>query len=180
MRKLKFRKETIAAAILFALTITLATASAQQVDNTNMFSNSLVVDYDIEYFKVMEVENKLFFKFLITEEKENTAYILESSTNGETFKSCQIKEGYKSPNNIPLLYCFAEQLNGNDITIYRIKRVSFDGEFAYSGDLILDKDNIEKKWNVSNDNNYEEQIVFQNEKKETQQNNVVIPIASAY
>ena len=178
MRKLRFRKETIAAVILFAITITLA--SAQQVDNTNMFSNNQVADYNIEYFKVMEVDNELFFKFLITEDTENTAYVLESSTNGETFKPLQIKEGYKSPNNVPLLHCFSEQVNEEEAIIYRIKRVSFNGASTYSCGLMLDTDNPNKKWKSCEDNNYEEQIVFQNEGKPSPSNTTVTPIASAY
>tara|TARA_B100000809_G_scaffold260154_1_gene306549 strand:+ start:3703 stop:4239 length:537 start_codon:yes stop_codon:yes gene_type:complete len=178
MRKLRFRKETIAASILFALTITLA--SAQQVDNTNVFINSNVVDYNIEYFKVMEVDNELFFKFLITEDTENTAYVLESSTNGETFKPLQIKEGYKSPNNVPLLHCFSEQVNEEEAIIYRVKRVSFNGAFTYSCGLMLDTDNPNRKWNSCEDNNYEEQITFQDEGKSPSSKTVITPIASAY
>jgi hypothetical protein len=176
MKKLRFRKETIAAAILFALTITLATASAQQVDNTNIFSKNQIVDYNIEYFKMIEVDSKLFFKLLITEDKENTAYVLEASIDGQPFTSCQIKEGYKSPSNIPLLYCFSEKQNKNIATVYRIKRVSFDGLIAYSGALTQDENSTSRKWNSSNNN----PIIFQNEETSTPSNTLVTPIASAY
>ena len=174
MKKLTLKNKTIAAATLFALTLTLATASAQKIDNTNMFSSNQVIDYNIEYFKVMEVDKKLYFKFLITEEKENTAYVLESSTNGQAFTFCQIKEGYKSPNNTPLLYCFSEKLNKNNATVYRVKRVSFDGTIGYSCGLMLDQGNTARVWNSCIHDSYDKDMTLKNKENE------ITPTASAY
>lgn len=147
--------KTIAAVILFALTLVFAFASsAQQVEVNSMFSNNQIVDHNIAYFKVMKIDKNLFFKLLITEDKENTTYIIEASIDGENFTSCQIKEGFKSPENTPLLYCFSEKRNQTTATVYRIKRVSFDGIIAYSGILILDENTTDRKWISSINEDY--------------------------
>ena len=53
-----------------------------------------------------------------------TNYTLESSSNGTDFFAVQLKEGYKSPSGVPLLYCYSVNLNDLDDKTYRIRRDS--------------------------------------------------------
>jgi len=180
MKKLRFIKKIIAAAFFHTLTIASATISAQQVSNSNTLSNNHIIDYNIEYFKVIEIGSNLYFKFLIKENKENTAYVLESSINENPFTACQIREGFKSPKNVPLLYCFSEKQNKNIATIYRIKRISFDGTIAYSEALTLDKNSPPGKWNLSRNNSFDKQNTFQNTGRIAPPNTTTPTISSAY
>jgi hypothetical protein len=128
--------------ILITSTLSANTGQSIKTKSTTNLNNS--ISSAIEYFKVMEINKKLYFKFLIVENKDNVAYVLESSENGTDYSSIQIKEGFKSPNKTPLLYCYSEKLIDN--TSYRIKRVSFDGLINYSGSITINKDHQSKKW----------------------------------
>jgi hypothetical protein len=129
--------------VLFSLIIlTIKSIDAQTINE----ENSLSSDYFIEYFKAIELNKKLYFKFLIQENNDNIAYVLELSENGNEFKSIQIKEGFKSPNETPLLYCFSEKITDNENSTYRIKRISNDGVIDYSCPIIINKIKRNKRW----------------------------------
>ncbi len=128
--------------IIITSTLSANTGHAIKTKSATTLNNS--TSCTIEYFKVMEINGKLYFKYLILENKDNVAYVLESSNNGTEYNFIQLKEGVKSPNKTPLLYCFSEKLINN--TSYRIKRISFDGIINYSGSITINKDNQSKKW----------------------------------
>jgi len=140
-------KRLRATVILFFLILFFPKTKAESINPADTFSNNLSIDYVIEYFKVINVDNNLYFKFLITEHQENAAYILESSKNGLDFDAVQIKEGSKSPNGMPLLYCYTENLRDNDNIAYRIKRVSISG-IGISNSCTLKMNDLQnsKKW----------------------------------
>ena len=127
---------------LFTSTLTANNEQSINTKSTTSVNNS--VDCTVEYFKVMELNKKLYFKFLVVENKDNIAYVLESSENGNEYNAIQIKEGFKSPNQVPLLYCYSEKLINN--TSYRIKRVSSDGVINYSGSITINTDHQSNKW----------------------------------
>ncbi len=85
--------------------------------------------YNVKSFTVKEINNTAYFKFLIVENDDNAVYVLESSINGVDFIPVNLKEGFKSPNNTPLLYCFSinkeSNVKGN---YYRVKRKSLTEE----------------------------------------------------
>ena len=88
----------------------------------------------------------MYFNFLIVENNDNIGYVLESSVNDSKFKSIQIKEGFKSPDGKPLLYCYSEKLTINENTSYRIKRISSDGNINYSCPITITKNSKSKIW----------------------------------
>jgi len=91
----------------------------------NFSDSEELSSYDVKSFTVQEVNNKAYFKFLIVEGDDNTSYTLETSMNGIDFSPINIKEGFKSPNNTPLLYCFTvNKENNTNGSYYRIKRTS--------------------------------------------------------
>ena len=118
--------------IVFVLLIGLLLGSlkmnAQSLSKRTVFNEQITSDYIINDFKVKEINNKLYFKFLVLENQYNTTYTLESSTNGKDFYAVQLKEGFKSPNGTPLLYCYTVDLNQLNDKSYRIRRDSDDGK----------------------------------------------------
>lgn len=128
MKKRYFTKVIANLVLLFLITLAVTTINAQSINK----ENSTSPDYFIEYFKVTELNNVLYFNFLIIENNNNIGYVLESSVNESEFQSIQIKQGVKSPNRVPLLYCYSEKLMNNENTTYRIKRISADGNINYS------------------------------------------------
>ncbi|MGB0882666.1 MAG: hypothetical protein ACPGSO_06900 [Vicingaceae bacterium] len=121
MKKLGFEIKTTLATLILIITMS-SMVNAQQVSQQMDFSSTIC--FDIEYFKVMKVDNQLYFKFLVIEEEDNSTYVLESSTNGKDFTPCQLKDGFKSPNKTALLYCFSEPVKKTN-TQYRINRIQF-------------------------------------------------------
>ncbi|MFB0925327.1 MAG: T9SS type A sorting domain-containing protein [Vicingaceae bacterium] len=136
------RLSALIISIIITSTLSANTGQSIKTKSTTNLNNS--ISCTIEYFKVMEINGKLYFKYLILENKDNVAYVLESSENGNEYNFIQIKEGVKSPNKNPLLYCFSEKLIEN--TSYRVKRISFDGLINYSGSITINKDHQSKKW----------------------------------
>jgi penicillin-binding protein-related factor A (putative recombinase) len=108
------------------LFITLA-FNAQSINEKITFQDDEIASHVIKYFKAKKINNKLYFKFLVLENKLQTAYTLESSTNGTDFYNVQKKEGFKSPSGTPLLYCYSIDLTNLSTNKYRIKRTSEDG-----------------------------------------------------
>ena len=114
-------------AILTGLLLTTVTVSAQSIEEKNNFGPEITSDFIVKSFKVKEVNNKLYFKFLILENNIDADYTLESSSNGTDFYAVQLKEGFKSPNGVPLLYCYSVDLNQLNDNTYRIRRDSSNG-----------------------------------------------------
>ncbi len=148
MKKMRFEPQTLITTIIFILTISMTTlVSGQQINQKTTFSNTEDIDYNIEYFKVMQVENTLYFKYLINENENEVTYVLEHSINGENFTEIDKKNGFKSPNQIPLLYCFNDAKKDQNTISYRIKRITSDGETSYTCNLNIEDGNSDRKWN---------------------------------
>ena len=146
------------------ITLTITTINAQSINKKNSPSK----DYFIEYFKAIELNKELYFKFLIQENNNNIAYVLELSVNGNEFKSIKIKEGFKSPNRTPLLYCFSEKITDNENSTYRIKRISNDGDIDYSCPIIINNNKRSKSWISCN--NKENLFPLKSDNKYTHEN----------
>ena len=114
--------------ILMGLLLTSLTINAQNVVEKATFNVAATDDCTIKEFSAKVVNNKIYFRFLVIENIANTNYTLETSTNGEDFNPVLEKEGFKSPNNTPLLYCFSIDLHDFSDNIYRIRRVTPDGD----------------------------------------------------
>ena len=123
--------------ILMGLMLATLTINAQSIVKKTTFSSEITDDYIIKYFKVKEISNKLYFKFLVLENRENTNYTLESSSNGAEFYAVQLKQGFKSPSGAPLLYCYTVDLNQLNNKSYRIRRDSPEG-IEYSPTIEID------------------------------------------
>ncbi|MBL4594712.1 MAG: hypothetical protein JKX68_12990 [Flavobacteriales bacterium] len=123
--------------ILMGLMLTTVTINAQSINGKVAFNDDEVNDYVVKYFKVKKVNNKLYFKFLVLENRSNANYTLESSANGTDFSAVKLKQGFKSPNGVPLLYCYSVDLNNLNDTTYRIRRDSPDG-INYSSIIEMD------------------------------------------
>ena len=96
-----------------------------------MFNSETINDCTIKEFTAKIVDNKIYFRFLIIDILENTNYTLESSSNGTDFYTIKLKEGFKSPNGIPLLYCYSIDLHSFSDNSYRI-RIDSDNREEYS------------------------------------------------
>ncbi len=125
--------------VLIGLMFVTVSVNAQAVNGKVVFNGDETNDYVMKSFKVKEVNNKLYFKFLVLENRLNTTYTLESSSNGDDFYAVQLKDGFKSPNGTPLLYCYAVDLNKLNDKVYRIRRDSPDG-VNYSS--LIERDNV--------------------------------------
>jgi len=101
--------------------------NAQAINEKMTFEDDNIADHVIKYFKAKKINNKLYFKFLVLENRFHTTYALESSENGTDFYNVQKKEGFKSPIGTPLLYCYSIDLTRLSKNKYRIKRTSEDG-----------------------------------------------------
>jgi hypothetical protein len=127
---------------LFVLLFVSSNIKAQLVNEKMDFNSVTTNDYVVKEFTVKEVNDKLYFRFLVVESETNISYTLESSSNGKDFYPVNLKEGFKSPNNVPLLYCYSTNADKLYKQIYRIKRESIDGD-SYSSLLkINDIENL--------------------------------------
>ena len=113
--------------ILIGLMLATVSINAQSITSKVAFNDNETVDHLIKYFNVKEVNNTLYFNYLVVENRVHTAYTLESSSNGTDFYTVQLKEGFKSPSGVPLLYCYSVDLNVLNDRTYRIRRDSPDG-----------------------------------------------------
>ncbi len=148
--------------MIIAVSRTQAQSVSTEIDSRKFSSPNCV----IQYFKAIGVNEKRYFKFLIIEHEENVAYVLESSKNGLDFNATQIKEGFTSPNSVPLLYCYQENLKDNENIAYRIKRVSLlDGTMSNSCSLILNNKHDSKKWVSCLDQSFNEEYVLVEEEE---------------
>jgi hypothetical protein len=123
---------------LFIMMFISVSINAQSLIQKEIFNAKYEKDYEIKKFEVKEVNNKLYFKYIVLENQSNTLYTLESSINGVDFYAVQLKEGSKSPKDIPLLHCYSVNLDDLNDNEYRIRRDSPDG-VEYS--TILDVSN---------------------------------------
>jgi hypothetical protein len=96
--------------------------NAQSIIEKVDFNANYSKNYDIKEFSCTQVESVAYFKFIISENRDDTKYILESSENGIVFFLEKEKEGFKSPNGTPLMYCFSVDTKNNlDTRFFRIK-----------------------------------------------------------
>lgn len=114
--------------------------NAQSIIEKVDFSDNYSKNYDIKEFSCTQVESKAYFKFIISENRDDIKYVLESSGNGIAFVAENEKDGFKSPNGIALMYCFSVNTNNSlDTRFFRIKIM--DGEnYDYSPTIKLIED----------------------------------------
>ena len=123
-------KQAIIASII-AILLLFATNKLRAQTVINKVTFETTPEYVVKQFSANHIQNKFYFKFLILENREGADYVLESSSNGVDFNEVATKEGVKSPNNQPLLYCYIV----NDIAIsdriFRV-RITSNKEVTYS------------------------------------------------
>jgi len=107
--------------ILFFLLILSISTNAQSMSKKTTFTSEITSDYIVKEFSAKEINNAIYFKFLVLENREDVNYTLESSSNGVDFYPVKLKEGFKSPNNYPLLYCYSIDLTILSDKTFRIK-----------------------------------------------------------
>jgi hypothetical protein len=136
------RKRILIIIPLFIFSLFTLNVQAQIIQENFDFNEDVKSTYNIEYFTFAEANNTLYFKFLILENSDNAAYTLEYSENGVDFEFIQTKEGFKSPNNTPLLYCYSVNLSSLNAKSYRVKRTSTNEANEYSS-IIYRSNNIQ-------------------------------------
>jgi hypothetical protein len=107
---------------------------AQALQEKHVFNDEFTQDFFIEDFSGRLIGTTVYLKFLIKEKTSSINYILESSVDGIDFTPIYLKEGFISPMNEPLLYCYKATINVGDISYYRIKR-AVNNEVFYSAIL---------------------------------------------
>lgn len=98
---------------------------------TNKVTFEATPEYVVKQFTAKHIQNKFYFKFLIQENREDADYVLESSIDGINFNEVATKEGVKSPNNQPLLYCYIVDDTTISDRIFRV-RITSNEEVTYS------------------------------------------------
>ncbi|NCP44944.1 MAG: hypothetical protein COW67_11705 [Flavobacteriales bacterium CG18_big_fil_WC_8_21_14_2_50_32_9] len=132
---------TIVSFILIILWSSNIRLGAQSISNKVDFTEKPSEEFVIKQFTAVQHQDKIYFKFLIVENRVNVNYVLESSTNGVDFVEVQKKEGFKSPNEIPLLYCYTIDEIDKKVKAYRIRLESIN-TIEYSSRVIVEKKNI--------------------------------------
>lgn len=132
-------KQAIIASII-AILLLFATNKLRAQSVTTKVTFEAVPEYVVKQFTAKHIQNKFYFKFLIQENREDVAYVLESSLDGVNFNEVAIKEGVKSPNKQPLLYCYIVDATTISDRIFRIKMMS-DEVVTYSSLLNLSSEN---------------------------------------
>ena len=132
---------TIDSFILIILWSSNIRLGAQSISNKVDFTEKPSEEFVIKQFTAVQHQDKIYFKFLIVENRVNVNYVLESSTNGVDFVEVQKKEGFKSPNEIPLLYCYTIDEIDKKVKAYRIRLESIN-TIEYSSRVIVEKKNI--------------------------------------
>jgi hypothetical protein len=95
---------------------------------------------------MISMQEKNYLKWTVKGEEENTIYIVERSVNDSEFESIGVKNGYASPKDFQILYCFTDDNPSALPCSYRIKQIHLDGLVELS--------------NVENSNNPEGQTLF--------------------
>lgn len=124
--------------ILLGLMLASLTINAQSLNQKIAFTPEITDDYIVKEFTAKVANNKIYFRFLLVDNRYNTNYTLESSSNGTDFYAVKLKEGFKSPNGVPLLYCYSIDLHEFSDNTYRIKIDSDDGD-EYSSIIEFNK-----------------------------------------
>ena len=120
--------------------------NAQSIIEKVDFSDNYSKNYDIKEFSCTQVESKAYFKFIISENRDDIKYVLESSENGIAFFVEKKKDGFKSPNGIALMYCFSVDTRNNlDTRFFRIKIMNGEN-YDYSPTIKL----IENRFKQNN------------------------------
>jgi len=132
---------TIISFILIILWSSNIRLGAQSISNKVDFTEKPSEEFVIKQFTAVQHQDKIYFKFLIVENRVNVNYVLETSTNGVDFVEVQKKEGFKSPNEIPLLYCYTIDEIDKKVKSYRIRLESIN-TIEYSSRVIVEKKNI--------------------------------------
>ncbi len=132
-------KQAIIASII-AILLLFATNKLRAQSVTTKVTFEAAPEYVVKQFTAKHIQDKFYFKFLIQENREDVAYVLESSLDGVNFNEVTTKEGVKSPNNQPLLYCYVVDSKNISDRIFRIKMMS-DEVVTYSSLLNLSSEN---------------------------------------
>lgn len=133
------KKQSIIVSIIVLLYLLSASiqVSGQSLTNKVDFNEKYTQEFIIKQFTAKQLEGKIYFNFLIVEQRENTKYVLESSTNGVDFTEVQKKDGFKSPNSTPLLYCYTVDVVNRKVKEFRI-RIEATNTIEYSNRIKID------------------------------------------
>lgn len=123
-------KQAIIASII-AILLLFATNKLRAQSVATKVTFEVVPEYVVKQFTAKHIQSKFYFKFLIQDNREEIKYVLESSKDGVNFSEVAIKEGVKSPNNQPLLYCYIVNSEVVSDRFFRVKIISNE-EFTYS------------------------------------------------
>lgn len=113
---------------------------AQALQDRYTFNDEFAQDFFIKDFSGRLIDTTIYFKFIIKEKQSSVNYILESSVDGAKFIPIYLKEGFISPMDVPLLYCYKTTINVEEILYYRVKRALND-EVFYSPILRFENQN---------------------------------------
>lgn len=123
-------KQAIIASII-AIILLFASNKLRAQAVVNKVTFEATPEYVIKHFTANNIQHKFYFKFLIQENREYATYVLESSLDGIKFNEVATKEGVKSPNKQPLLYCYiVDEVTLGD-RIFRV-RITSNEEVTYS------------------------------------------------
>ncbi|MBW6484126.1 MAG: hypothetical protein K0B10_13825 [Vicingaceae bacterium] len=126
--------------ILIIVLSSIIQVEAQSISNKVDFTEKPSEEFAIKQFTAVQHQDKIYFKFLIVENRVNVNYVLESSTNGVDFIEVQKKEGFTSPNEIPLLYCYTINKVDKKVKVYRM-RLESKNTIEYSSRVIIENKN---------------------------------------
>lgn len=113
----------IKAICFFILTLCVVQISkGQAIIHKNDFNADNTDSFVIKEFSGKQINNIVYFKFLIIENEPNVYYSIQSSINGVDFTTIYKKEGQISPQQVPLLYCCKMSVDNLRGTIFRISR----------------------------------------------------------
>lgn len=123
-------KQAIIASII-AILLLFATNKLRAQSVATKVTFEAAPEYVVKQFTAKHIQNKFYFKFLIQENREDANYVLESSIDGINFSEVATKEGVKSPNKQPLLYCYIVDETTISDRIFRVRIISNE-EVTYS------------------------------------------------
>lgn len=118
----------IPALFIGLLFITLNANSQAIAEKVGFSGEEISNTFDINEFSATQGGSKIYFRFLIKEDRDNVNYVLESSLDGIDYNTIQLKEGFKSPYGQPLLYCYSLESNTTTDSKYRIRMSTPEGD----------------------------------------------------
>lgn len=98
-------------------------------------------------FNAAQKDNAVHVTWATSSEVNNDYFTLESSIDGENFKTIRIIKGAGFSNEI-LNYSFLHEKPIKGINYYRLKQSDFDGTFTYSDVIAVNVKSIENKFTV--------------------------------